>query len=365
MCTPPTHIRMADEPRTLRSAHNAAETQRTALEATANSNTSSFQENLLATIELYEECLRIASRVSLFSPNETLEDLATTDLPYLFLDYRIAELLLRLNYQAHRKANLHRAQRSYEAFLKRLDQYDILAKSDAALFEQYQESPNTFSTASTVDAAARRDAKILRFKAEKALKQKLEYMRRTPSVMENDETAARELLLTEVAYCTHQTFQQLEGVGQELHILSLAPPSPPPDSEQRAPDNRQRNGRADTYDERLDAPGSHLSAGLRGPLLDKSGKPLRPFTLTSKRAEFANGVFRPDHSLPTMSIDEYLEEERKRGGMIEGGGPQSGVGPQVDEDDLEAADRETMKAREWDEYVEANPKGSGNTLNRG
>jgi hypothetical protein len=24
-----------------------------------------------------------------------------------------------------------------------------------------------------------------------------------------------------------------------------------------------------------------------------------------------------------------------------------------------------MKARAWDEYVEANPKGSGNTLNRG
>jgi hypothetical protein len=66
-----------------------------------------------------------------------------------------------------------------------------------------------------------------------------------------------------------------------------------------------------------------------------------------------------------MSIDEYLEEERRRGGIIDGGGPQSQIRPQVDEDDMEAADRETMKAREWDEYVEANPKGSGNTLNRG
>jgi len=66
-----------------------------------------------------------------------------------------------------------------------------------------------------------------------------------------------------------------------------------------------------------------------------------------------------------MSIDQYLEEERKRGGIIEGGGEASGRQATPDEDNYEKADAETMKAREWDEYVEANPKGSGNTLNRG
>ena len=66
-----------------------------------------------------------------------------------------------------------------------------------------------------------------------------------------------------------------------------------------------------------------------------------------------------------MTIDEYLEEERRRGGIIDGGGEQSGAPEVVDEDDLVKADAETMKAREWDEFVEANPRGSGNTLNRG
>ena len=66
-----------------------------------------------------------------------------------------------------------------------------------------------------------------------------------------------------------------------------------------------------------------------------------------------------------MTIDEYLEEERKRGGMIDGGGPQSQQRPLVDEDDMDKADEATMKAREWDEFVEANPKGSGNTMNMG
>jgi len=360
---------MADESRSLRSVYDEAEQKRNTIENSFDSNSSAFQENLLSAIQLYEQCVTIADRISLFSPNESLEDIGTSDLQFLLLNYRIAELVLRINGR-ERKANLQRAQKSYEQCMKQLDNYDMLGRSDSALFEQYQESPNTFSTASTTDAAARRDAKINRFREEKALKQKLEYMQRNPSAPQNDETAARELQLTNIAYCTHQTFQSLESIGQELHILSLAPPSPPPDQTLRYSDARERNGRTtDSHNDRLDAPRNHLSAGMRGPLLDKRGKPMRPFTLTaggqSRRQEFQNGVFRPDHSLPTMSIDEYLEEERKRGGMIDGGGPQSQVTQQVDEDDMEAADRETMKAREWDEYVEANPKGSGNTINRG
>ena len=98
--------------------------------------------------------------------------------------------------------------------------------------------------------------------------------------------------------------------------------------------------------------------------MSTSGKPLQPFTLTDKRTQLRDGVFRPGHNLPTMSIDEYLEEERRRGGIIEGGG-NSAPAPEVDEDNMALADAETMKAREWDEFKESNPKGSGNTLNRG
>ena len=99
--------------------------------------------------------------------------------------------------------------------------------------------------------------------------------------------------------------------------------------------------------------------------MSSDGKPMRPFTLLDSRQTLKKNVFRPDHSLPTMTIDEYLEEEKRRGGMIDGGGPQSAEQPEPDEDNLIAADEETMKQRAWDEYVEENPKGSGNTLNRG
>lgn len=169
------------------------------------------------------------------------------------------------------------------------------------------------------------------------------------------------------------TFHSLDMIAQELQLLDFAPPPSLPapgvltaDERER---ERERNGRRPGdggYSDKLDGPLSQLAAtGKAGPILSKDGKPLQPFVLLDQRQRIQQGVFRPGHSLPTVTIDEYLAEEKRRGGMVEGGGEQSGLRPEVDEDDVRKADEETMRAREWDEFTEANPKGSGNTLNRG
>jgi hypothetical protein len=75
---------------------------------------------------------------------------------------------------SHRRSNILLARDHYEDFLKQLDSYDILGASDSKLLEAYTEDKANFSTASTRDAAARRDAKIARFREEKELKRKLE-----------------------------------------------------------------------------------------------------------------------------------------------------------------------------------------------
>lgn len=165
---------MDDQPRSLRVLFSDAEALRKGFETSGLSPTSSeFQENLTSAIATYEECLKVASQVSLFSPNESLEDTNSGDLQYLLINYHLAELIQRITF-GNRKANVLKARECYESFLKLLDQYDIFLKADSRMYEQYTDSPGTFATASTTDAQARRDTKIARFKEEKELKRKLE-----------------------------------------------------------------------------------------------------------------------------------------------------------------------------------------------
>ena len=138
--------------------------------------------------------------------------------------------------------------------------------------------------------------------------------------MNVDENVLRELYITNVAYSVTQSFQALEGIILELDVLGMAPlPIQEPSREQEVVDNRIRGVKVDGYSDRLDNPNIFTNQG-GAPLLSADGKPLRPFTIISSREEIRKGVFRPGHNLPTMSIDEYLEEERRRGNIIEGGG---------------------------------------------
>ncbi|KAL8740729.1 MAG: hypothetical protein Q9190_006598 [Brigantiaea leucoxantha] len=351
----------------LRALFGTGKKQKKQLESISDSTAATYHENLRSAITVFEECRSLTERMSLFSPNETEDDISSSDLQYLQINYYLAELFQRENVLG-RKTALELAQAAYGRYLKLLDSYEMLSKANAKLHERYLENPDEFALVPSSDPAELRNTKILRFKQEKELKLKLEYLSQTPIALQQDDAAIREVNLAEIQLSIHSTFQALDIIVQEFKILALMPnTSPQPGPEDMELDYRQRNGfSADTYSDRLDAPLSQLfNRGKAGPILSKDGRPLKPFTLLDNRQQIRDGVFRQDHALPTMTIDEYLEEEKRRGGMIDGGGEQSGVRQQPDEDNVEKADQETMKAREWDEFVEANPKGSGNTLNRG
>jgi hypothetical protein len=376
---------MDDEPRSLKGVFAEAESKRLSLESSPFApNSSEYADTVSSAVKLYRDCLSLIGTLSIFSPNESLEDLSTSDLPFLLINFHLAEMTQKIPSQSppERKRILSGARDAYERYLHLLDSYDLLSPTHKKLLEQYTDAPTTFTTVSASDPNARRDAKIANFKTEKDLRAKLDYLRRRPEygtedsasggTLGGDEDVVREVHLAHLHYSTHMTFQALEGLNREWEILALAPTSPParpPQQGAGGADARDRQrytagGLGDNYSDRLDQPLRGLQ-NPGGPLLSKQGKPLQPFTLLGNRQELAAGVFRTGHNLPTMTIDEYLDEERARGGIIEGGGEASWHRPEPDEDDLEKADAETMKAREWDEFVEANPKGSGNTLNRG
>jgi immunoglobulin-binding protein 1 len=325
-----------------------------------------YQTALRSAISKYEECRHLTSHIGLFSPNEAADDISSSDLKYLSIDFYLGDLIPREigGGPSERKTLLFKSKDAYTRYLSLLDDYELLNEKEKKLYERFVQDKAGFTLAVGSDAVARREAKIARFQHEKELKQKLAYLAQRPELEEDDDSVIRQLRLAELTLHTHETFQALDMLAQELKILAMAPPTP--ESKHLPHQDTRESGRssADGYSERLDPSlKSMLRNGKAGPILNKDGRPLQPFTLLDSRQRLQNGVFRPGHNLPTMTIDEYLEEEKRRGGIIEGGGEQPAK--EVNEDDHEAADRETMKAREWDEFKEANPKGSGNTLNRG
>ena len=156
-----------------------------------------------------------------------------------------------------------------------------------------------------------------------------------------------------------RTANALESLLQEKELLQ-APPMP------EAPD-----APTDTT-WRLDP--SWTSPASDAPLLSESGRPLRPFTIIPKREQLKSEVFRPSHRLPTMSIDEYLEEETRRGRILpstDKDAPTPRAQRQVDseQDGTRTADEAEEAARQeaiyWDAYTESHRRGEGNTMNRG
>ncbi|KAF4229818.1 hypothetical protein CNMCM6805_001138 [Aspergillus fumigatiaffinis] len=348
-----------EQPQSLRSLFTAAKAEKASLESRPDSNSDSYRKDVNATIAKFEECQRLVGQLSLFSSNEPLEDIATRDIQYLTVDYLLADILQR-TYTSDRESTIRRALELYEKYLSRLDDYGLLNDNEKKLHERYISNPSSFSLTPTNDAATRREVKLSRFREEKELKQRLE------SRLQSDDEDVRKLYLAEINLYTHQAFQSMDLLSQELSMLSAIRNNPPNPAQPPQDDPRRRNNDTDSgYTERLDPSLSQLlRGGKSGAILSKEGKPLQPFTLLDRRTQLQQGVFRPGHNLPTMTIDEYLEEEKRRGGIIEGG-EKSGMKEEIDEDDMDKADEETMKARAWDEFKEANPRGSGNTLNRG
>lgn len=69
-----------------------------------------------------------------------------------------------------------------------------------------------------------------------------------------------------------------------------------------------------------------------------------------------------------MSVEEYLEIETKRGMIIKKESNQEKISEKERDDvfdDNEDDENEVYKKREFDEFKDSNPRGWGNTINKG
>ncbi|KAG2064705.1 TAP42-like protein [Suillus decipiens] len=360
------------------------------------------QELIQSAVADLKELDRRVAALSLFSSNEVLEDISTRNLVYLFARYVLAEVQNRMKTtdRDERMTVLKQTQVYLRSFIHDLDTYCLVPEVDRALYAQ--------SASSIKDAAKRREVKIKQFKAEKDLRARIEAVRKrrkqipvgdlsqsdfdlirsllpstvSPQVSNEDDDEddsetdeiLREAVLLLLRLNYAQAYSQLESMDQELELLRNAPPprlGPPSDNRKNKLKEQDDMWKLDTKS----------PAGESGPLFDSNGKPLRPFTIlpagAADRTRLQSQVFGPGHRLPTMSIDEYLKIEQERGNILTGGGPQSEEQPTSSEQlamDSETdgtifgdvkSEEKRQKDEQWAQFKDANPRGAGNTMNRG
>ncbi|KAI9594217.1 TAP42-like protein [Syncephalis fuscata] len=335
-----------------------------------SSGDAQFQAQLGQAIERFEACARDVQSLSLFSDNETLDDLSTSYLRFLLLDAYLAELVMkRTNTNSggdshggsgatQRQAILDTVTQHLRKFLNLCDNYSLISNNYIERIMQgvlhTSGSKEADKSEVIISAARKREEKIERYKREKVMKEKIdasELQRQLEQAKEDVDADTdeldRSLILTLIQLFIQKSSEHLQSIQQEREMLKMML-------------SREQESQHKKSDSQLDTRTPSSLTNAQGPLLSSTGQPLRPFVITSQREQILQGVFRPGWRLPTMSIDEYLEQERERGNIIEGGGAESGKKKLIDEDNEEEVDAKTYKDREWDDFKDDNPRGWGN-----
>lgn len=332
---------------------------------------------------------KVFNELALFSGNETLDDLTTSSIKFLSINYHLGLLSSKKQNVSGKSKSLlesnklkilflQRSVQLYMQFLTMLDNYGILDKFLSSIIETFEDPMNPKLTELYKQPKSLSDLNNAYLKRE----QKIEMNRHTVSIEKKikeledlykvnkseldedfsstDEEMYRNLLIMKLKSLSYCAFNDIEQILYEIELLQNFVKMAP--IENFHPDKKDQSTNADPtgFTERLET--------IDKPILSESGKVLRNFTLVNKRQQLQDKVKGYGQYGPTMTVEEFLQHEFESGRVLQGGEEelkQEQQRKEDNEDNYEYNDRETYKAREWDEFKENNPKGSGNTMNRG
>lgn len=332
---------------------------------------------------------KVFNELALFSGNETLDDLTTSSIKFLSINYHLGLLSSKKQNVSGKSKSLlesnklkilflQRSVQLYMQFLTMLDNYGILDKFLSSIIETFEDPMNPKLTELYKQPKSSSDLNNAYLKRE----QKIEMNRHTVSIEKKikeledlykvnkseldedfsstDEEMYRNLLIMKLKSLSYSAFNDIEQILYEIELLQNFVKMAPIENFQSDKKDQSTNADPTGFTERLET--------IDKPILSESGKVLRNFTLVNKRQQLQDKVKGYGQYGPTMTVEEFLQHEFESGKVLQGGEEelkQEQQRKEDNEDNYEYNDRETYKAREWDEFKENNPKGSGNTMNRG
>ncbi|KAG7885738.1 hypothetical protein KL938_000770 [Ogataea parapolymorpha] len=309
-----------------------------------------YKEELKNVLDSLNSVKKSVQQMALFSVNEDIDEVSTGHLRYLAIDFYIAQVLG--NTVINRASTLKTCNGLYLQFLYTLENYGILDKEQRSKLDAIKTSYDPqIDELRSKDPVTRRKSKIDEFKMEKGFKEKLKILE-SSDFHNLDDEVVRQVYLDQLKYFALKSFQSIESNLMEIEVLANMPARPIEPVQE--PDERERQKKFDeTYTDKVES--------LTNPILSKDGKVLRPFTIVPSRDQLQKKVFGTGQVLPTMTVEELVDQELANGGMVKESLPEK----EFDEDNEEDVDRLTYKNREWDEFTDNNPRGSGNTQNLG
>ncbi|KAJ1499193.1 hypothetical protein HMI54_012008, partial [Coelomomyces lativittatus] len=295
--------------------------------------------NLLESLlEKFSFCSQEVQSLRLFSTNEDFEEILTQHLPLLLIDAFMAEILIKLKSTdlKDRARLVTRAKTALQSFLDQCELYDLIPPSEFK-YSKAMSNPS-------LPPMERRNLKIHRQKESKERQRALDDLQvqiqtvfaslpvtqtsilppsiflrpsnaqlKSPSplpCLDDEETLSRSFCVQWIQSWISKSIDTMLFLDEELHHLHFALSLSPTTGSPSVPLDDQTQ---------LDVlPSSRASQAQDGPLLDPKGKVLRSFSIVSQRSQLQHQVFQPGHRLPTMTIDEYLEAEKNRGGILDG-----------------------------------------------
>lgn len=166
----------------------------------------------------YEIVQDLARQVALFSNNESLEDVVSSELRYFLTDYHLANLVQQRHDIDNRPQLLDQSYAYYKSFLRLCDNYGTVPEEDVYTVETYmvKDSGSGLQAAAKVSASKTREDKILRYQKEKKLQHNLTLLSKFDGL---DEDRIRAIGLATIHLAISKSLRELESIQMELEVL--------------------------------------------------------------------------------------------------------------------------------------------------
>ncbi|ELP92086.1 hypothetical protein EIN_379730 [Entamoeba invadens IP1] len=286
------------------------------------------------------------------SKNEEFDDISTSAIGYLVLDYIIAQLYGK--FRDNRVKAIEMSQKYYIGFLNEMSRLLFVKKSvvDDLVNNVQLSSENA------------RTQRVSRYRESKDAKNKLEILEKKRKAGFADEEEEREFFTVYFRVAILESLDNYNYQQKEFDMLKEV-------------EKMKKNGTFEETKRRDDLLAEKSRTDFKTFTIPKQGAPIEQpafgqqtkqqsvvdqFVYKPERLEIQKNVFNPRFKYGRLMTDEDFKEEMRTELAPKDPNPEK---TSADEDSDRETDESLKDKRDWDEFKDQHPKGSGNTLNMG